>query len=530
MQIWDVLKRKAKQKIPILRFWFYIGSMDILYELIANMSMAERSYFKRYAGKLTDNGSTNYIHLFDAIAAQSYYDESALKKKFARQKFVKQFSVAKTYLYKAIIKSLKNFNEEAGAQWQLRALQQELAVLLEKGLHAQANKVIEKGIKLSSNYELFSELDSFLNARVYLIMHGYCPVTDKDNVDAVMVKRRKVSAQMDNLLAFENLYQQQHQLNKAVYQVRDGSHLKQYELIFSNPLLDSKNKTLSVRAAYYFHFIRALHFSVTDRRIEFFGEAKQLVKVCLGHPHFTMFDVRSTMNALNLLLESAYFNADWGQMNKALQQLKQLIVKTERDKIAQFIYYSRFGLIYFDQKKDTKAKVKLIEEAWVMMQKYEQKIPYHIRVNVIVTYASAFLEMGEYSKALDWIELYRQGKKQDEARFDSQSILLMMQLIAHYELNNHLLVKNIVPNIARFIRKVGQQGNFEKALLAFFNKLTSSKLAAGKIFEETLAALNALNTGDILNRNRTMHDIFKAFIESKKAKKPYHKWLTMQGE
>ena len=67
--------------------------------------MAEKSYFKRYASKLSDDSSTNYVQLLDAIAAQEEYEEPALKKKFAKEKFVKQFSVAKTYLYKSIIKA-----------------------------------------------------------------------------------------------------------------------------------------------------------------------------------------------------------------------------------------------------------------------------------------------------------------------------------------------------------------------------------------------------------------------------------------
>lgn len=500
--------------------------MDVLHELIRSMSMAERSYFKRYASKLGDDSSTNYIQLFDAIALQEEYQEAALKKKFAKEKFVRQFSVAKTYLYKTIIKALRNFYEESNVLSQLKNLQLELSVLMDKGIYTQAHKVIQRGVALAKEFEMFSDLNEFLAAELYLLMNNYEPAGKTRTVEFIIQEHREAGLRAQNLVEFENLYQQQHRLNKSVYQLRDEKQLEQYTLIFNNPLLNHPRQALSSRALYCFHFIRSLHFSVTDKRKDFLSETQKLVSVCFASRHFKQYDLRGCMNALNLLLEASFFNADWKTMNDALKKLKELSVRTERDKMAQFIYYSRFGLIYFDQQKNEKAKRALIDESWKNIQRFEKKIPYHIRVSTMVTYSSALIEMGEYTRALDWIELYRQGKKEDEARFDVQSILMMLQLIAHYELNNLLLVKNIVPNISRFIRKVGQQSKFEKVVLSFFNKLTSSKAVTGKVFEETLNELNALREGDVLSRNRTMHDIFRVFIESKKQKKKYHQMLS----
>lgn len=496
--------------------------MEVLHELIANMSMAERSYFKRYALKLSDDSSTNYVQLFDAVAAQEEYDEAALKKKFATKKFVSQFSVAKAYLYKTVIKALKNFYEESNVQFQLKNLQLEFTLLIDKGIYPQALRVTERGIALSKEYELYSELLEFLSAKLYLLMNDYGISDMKESVESILAEQKKAAERAQNLLAYENLYHQQHQLNKRVYQLRQPEHVEEYNIIFNNVLLKEKSKAISQRALYYFHFIRSIHFSVNDNRKEFLTEAKFLIALCFESKHFEDYDLRSCMNALNLLLEASYFNADWKTMNSALLKLKNLPVKSERDKMAQFIYYSRFGLIFFDQKKNTKAKIDLIAESWKSIHRFERKIPYHIRISLLVTYSSALIETGEYERALDWIELYRQNKKEDRVRYDVQSILHLLQLIAHYELKNYLLVKNIVPNIARFIRKNGQQSKFEKVMLSFFGKLTSSKIVSDKIFAETLNELNKLKEGDILNRNRTLHDIFRTFIESKKKGKPYH--------
>lgn len=487
--------------------------------------MAEKSYFKRYAGKLSDDSSTNYIQLFDAIGKQVVYDEALLKKLFARQKFIKQFSVAKTYLYKTIVKALKNYYEESGISFQLKNLQLELSLLIEKGLYSQAAKAIEKGLSLSGKFEMYFEQHEFLSAEFYLLMNNYQVQSKTRDINVVMEELKSVELKTETFFAYERLYRWQYRLNKMIYQLRDKGQLQEYNDIISNALLKDGVTNLSKRNQYYYHYIRALHFSVTDNRRLFLKEALQLKEVCRTSPYFYSYDFKSYMNSLNLLLEASHFNGDMKVMQDALKLLQGLQVQNERDKIAKFIYYSRFALIYYDAAGDTKAKRKLIDEAWSLLALYSAKIPFHIRVSIAITYISALLEMGDYSKAVDWIELYRRGEKEDKTRYDSQSILYILQLIAHYEIGNHLLVKNIVPNIARFIKRVGQQSKFERVLLSFFAKLTSSKTTAAKLFNDTLKELESLKEGDVLHRNRPMHDIFKVFIESKRAGMAYHKMV-----
>lgn len=501
--------------------------MDVLHELITSLTVAEKSYFKRYASKLSDeNSSTNYIQLFDAIAAQNEYDEAKLKKKFAKEKFVKQFSVAKNYLYKTIIKALRNFYEDANPQLQVKHLLLELSVLMDKGIYEQAYKVIRKGIQLSETYELFNDESEFLSKELYLLMNHYRPADKGRTADDVVTAQKQLNKRIENLLEYETLYQAQHRLITGNYQLRNETQQEAADKIFNHPLVQHEEYALSQQAKYYYHYIRTLHFSIFDKRKEFLTSSEKLTELCRASKRYAELDLRSYMNALNLLLEAAFFNADWALMKAALDELQQLPVSSERDKTAQFVYHSRFALVYYDQVKDSRAKSKLIDDAWTTIRKLEKKIPYHIRISLLVTYSSALMEMGEYAKALDWINLFRNKKKDEEARYDVQSILLTLQLIAHYELGNTLLVKNIVPNIARAIRNIGQQSQFEKVVLAFFNKLTSAKAITEKVFEETLKELDALKEGDILSRNRTTHDIFRVFIESKKRGKKYHEALS----
>ena len=60
--------------------------------------------------------------LFDAIAGQDEYDEEELKRRFRNEKFVRQFSVAKNYLYRLVMKSLRQFHAEETVESRLQVI------------------------------------------------------------------------------------------------------------------------------------------------------------------------------------------------------------------------------------------------------------------------------------------------------------------------------------------------------------------------------------------------------------------------
>ena len=76
-----------------------------LFQPIKSLSSSEKGYVKKYCTK--NEAGAAYLKPLDAIDKQEKYDEDALKKKFRKEKFVNQLSVAKNYLIKAILKSLR---------------------------------------------------------------------------------------------------------------------------------------------------------------------------------------------------------------------------------------------------------------------------------------------------------------------------------------------------------------------------------------------------------------------------------------
>ena len=77
-----------------------------IFELIKSMTQTEKRYFKMFVSVFEQKNKT-YLKLYNAIDKQKEYDEKALKKKLANERFINHFAVVKNKLYNAILKSLR---------------------------------------------------------------------------------------------------------------------------------------------------------------------------------------------------------------------------------------------------------------------------------------------------------------------------------------------------------------------------------------------------------------------------------------
>ena len=83
---------------------------DTLHRLIRSLAKSEKRHFKLFASLHT--GDKNYLRLFDAIDRQEEYDEARIKIKFQHERFIKQLSRVKNYLYSMILKSMSAYHRQ----------------------------------------------------------------------------------------------------------------------------------------------------------------------------------------------------------------------------------------------------------------------------------------------------------------------------------------------------------------------------------------------------------------------------------
>ena len=122
-----------------------------LFLLIQSLSKVEKMYFKKYTSMHVRGEVNNYTRLFNAFEKQKKYNEKKIISSFRNERFVKQFSVAKNYLYNLLLESLESFHESAESK--LNSAIERVDILYKKRLNDQAAKIISSAKKIALHYE-----------------------------------------------------------------------------------------------------------------------------------------------------------------------------------------------------------------------------------------------------------------------------------------------------------------------------------------------------------------------------------------
>lgn len=141
---------------------------DDLFLLIRNMSMSEKRQFKIHSTRHVIGEKSNYVGLFDAIAAQQEYDEEAIKKQFSDTATLRHFPSEKSFLYQNILDSLNQTNRHRTFLSRYCQILTSIELLYSKGLFRQCKKIIEKAKPEAYSLEKFSILLLLLRWEVIL--------------------------------------------------------------------------------------------------------------------------------------------------------------------------------------------------------------------------------------------------------------------------------------------------------------------------------------------------------------------------
>ena len=269
-----------------------------LFHLIKSMSRSEKRYFKVFAGKSADD--QNYLKVFAAIEKMKEYDERALIKGLQSESLGRQLPVIKNYLYKLILKSLRNFKAEKSVDFQIKERLMNARLLIDRDLVGQAGKQLDKAAKLAVEQERFEYMSEIGVLRTNLLLHQ-----GHDRLDGAMEELDKIFSDtqryLDLLLTIETyrLYSLKLLiLNRHVPYIRSDENRRSYERLGRDPLLQAPPPADSVRATLFYHQSKALiSISLVDFEASF-HHLDALVKTMEAHPWAIKHSPENYLNSL----------------------------------------------------------------------------------------------------------------------------------------------------------------------------------------------------------------------------------------
>lgn len=441
-------------------------SSDFLFRLIKALSKGDRRNFKLFAR--LQEGDKKYIQLFDAIDKQDAYDEKKLLKQFKGERFTKQFSVAKNYLYNYILRTLDIFQSDPHAD--LTSLIHKIEILIGKNLFDQAEKLLKKAKHIAARQERFGEMLELLGHERLIIQRTQKVKAFNAFIQDIQEQEKKVIDQIVNYYQVLQVNDSMYHLMKRSNAAREEEELEKAKAILATPVLSDPNLTISYRAKLkrldtlndchrFLHDFEACH-RCCEEIIEIFDDQNELRKE-------KNIKYLETLNNLGIF---RYRTGNIQGAKEAFTTLREATTYNEQEKIrvAELYYGIRTAMCL--ELGEQREALQLIRDFEKQLPKLSGKMLKASELHTYYLFAYFFFSSGEYSEALSWVNTILNEPK-TEVRTDLQCMARILQLFVHLELGNHDLLEYKVKSVYRFISNRNRLFGYEKLLLKYVKQL-----------------------------------------------------------
>lgn len=499
---------------------------DNLHRLIKSLSKPEKRYFKIYSSRHTLGDKNNYQILFDAIDKQKAYDEDTLKKQFEGEAFVKKFSIAKSRLYDAILRSLDAYHANSSTEAQLKRLLHCAEILYKKTLYSQSAKLLRSAKKLAVKYEKHTTLLEIQMWEKLLIEKDIYQHMGETEIQELHEADRLVLQKISNYNEFWNIKSRLfHILNKRG-KARTQDELEKFKVIIDNTLLDSEDTAMYYETKYlYYHIYSAYYFGIGDYENSY----KNLIKnVELIESEVDMFKEEPNVyfsvltNVIYVASQLKQYEDVFMYLEKLRSMPEKMTINSNEDlDIKLFSSAYSIELTIHAHMGNFQKGLELIPIVEEGIKLYENKLPKVRKAWFYFSIAIIYFGNGDYSSTLRWINQLLNDIEIEESQ-DIHCFAQLLNLIVHIELGNERLVPYALKSTQRYLSTRNRVYKFETVVLNFIGKILKVKSA-----EESEAAYSELHqqflelAEDPFEKTAFEYFDFIAWAESKSVGKPF---------
>jgi hypothetical protein len=430
---------------------------DDLHQLIKNMSMSEKRYFKIYSSRHVIGYNNNYIHLFDAIDRQQEYDEERIKKYFGNQTFIKHLPSEKHYLYNLILDGLNAFHKDRTFLTRYSNVLMNIEILYNKGLFEQCRKLIKKAKKDAYLLEKFSLL--FLIIRWETLIY----IKDED------VKGLHKSFQ-EELRILEVI-----RIQSALMQIAFNIQIEIYKGKVTDKFLTQQQDEIkkyypprkevnSFWARYYYYSALGLIYSVQQKYLQCFNcfkdinllmqQEKQFISD-LPHIYHT-----NNNNMINLMFALENYDKILATINH--QRAFMSVYKIKNNTLAQRVFLNTNEselYLYYKTEAYDKA-INTIKRIEPELKKIDIKFSPSL-FDLFFMMAVNFLGTEDFKSAIKWLNKILNHEKEVNIRRELQINSRLLYLIVLLE-KEDLFFENQYQSVKRFL---ANEKEFKKQVL-----------------------------------------------------------------
>ncbi len=490
-----------------------------LFDIIKSLSPEEEKQFNLLSS--LQQGDKNYIKLYNYIKNQDNYDETDVKNHFKDEVFVHHFASEKNQLLHHILKSLRFHRQETSASAKIDEEIKNIQLLFNKSLYKQARKQLSIIKKQAHDYELFYSLLEIVELEKVLIdMEAHFGDINYKTLDELIEEENDLFNRIENYAAYELQLAKLNVLSSKLMIARSKEDVREIsDILKANKQFSSKEGFLSNKSKIIFLFINGVSNMLLNEMNKAHESLSELIIELENKPEIISEIPYYYIVAHGNLVRCCIFKKQYNDGLAMIDKLKSLALNEmfkatdiqitifTQSYITEMILYSYIG--QYDKAID------IIPNVIKGLDKYESKINNEELVRIYHTMSMVYFGIGEYNKALHWLNKIINTNYED-LRQDIIKISKLINLIVHFELGNDDLLSYIYKSSVRFFNQQEKQYKFETLFLDYFKKIALSKRDSKQKetyikFKEELK--NVFN--DKYEKNALEYFNFYAWLDSK---------------
>ncbi len=419
-------------------------SSDLLFHLINSLSKSEKRYF------ISKNKSSSvYIKLFRGIEKQSakgYYDEKLIKEKHAKEKFVKQLTYTKNYLYELISESLIKFHRKSSIESLIYSLVLSAKIFFNKSLFEGYFRNIEKAKVMAYKYERFGIVLEIIVLQKQLIR---AKDMKRIKLSYLQKEENEIFLKMKNLNTFSKLQGDVNILIKRVNNTGSRVAILTIENILRNKLLNSEKQALTIQA-------KDIYYDLKIFDSEFNGDFGTALKLLLKKrdnyiDNEEIFRINVNYQISTIVYNLAAYYLETGNTKEFEKQLRHYknrrVNDSETDLIADLDTNTIFLRFLFLKRGAADFK-RYAESVLEHLKVNESKITKDYLLSVYYNIALLYFNSGDAENSLNTLNLLFNHRFKN-FRKDLLNAGRILSFFIHYDLENYDLLENILRSYKR---------------------------------------------------------------------------------
>ena len=439
---------------------------DDLYTIIQNMTKQEKIFFNRYAQVANNKKNKHYMSLFKLIERQlkksNAVDEKLLKEKF------QYLSVEKRYLANILINALTAFHEKKDGFYLAKTWIKQIRILIDKGAFTKAQKLHSKAVALAEQHGLFEDLMILSNLKIDLCdVRPY--VSDLSKTEDLIDEKQVSINQTTNYDQYRLLHNQILDWTKKYGYIDSAAKKEAFDALVEVPIMQDIKYALSNRAKKAYFMIKTYICILRYDSPGQYEVCREFNAFIDQHPY--LYDAYNkiifTYNYVSCCIGIGCLQQSEAQLKSLDEQIEAYSNRVGYMQAFSYMSHlrlnSQFGL--FEKHPIWIGKV---EEGLLQYQDISPE-----QLEFIALYVGrAYMELGDYEKALDYLYKIREYKAlgNDSIHYSAAKLLM---LICYYELGWY---SNLESTMNSFYRQI-RQNDIQFKLYESFLKYLKNKAA-----------------------------------------------------